>query len=59
MNKESDELIIPPFTDLIKMLCKCGQPMGIDGHADVYERDGVTYVSEVRCAKCEEMLGKP
>lgn len=55
----SSEFVLLPASELKRMLCKCGTPMGEDGHADVYDLDGKTAVAEVRCAKCEEALGKP
>lgn len=50
--------VLLPRSELTNLLCKCGAPMGEDGHADVYDLDGKTAVAEVRCAKCEEALGK-
>jgi len=55
----STEFVLLPRSELKRMLCKCGRPMGEDGHAQVYDRQGMTAIAEVRCAKCEEALGKP
>jgi hypothetical protein len=54
----SSDFVLLPASELKRLLCKCGAPMGADGHADVYDLDGKTAVAEVRCAKCEEALGK-
>lgn len=53
------ELVLLPREMCNRLLCKCGQPLGSDGHMDVCDHNGMTAVSEVRCAKCEEALGKP
>lgn len=55
----SSEFVLLPSSELKRLLCKCGTPMGEDGHADVYDLDGKTAVAEVRCLKCEKALGKP
>lgn len=52
----SNGFVLLPSSELKRMLCKCGTPMGEDGHVDVYDLDGKIAVAEVRCAKCEEAL---
>ena len=52
-------LVLPLPHKLHKMKCKCGQPMGKNGHVQVYADNGVVYVAEIRCANCEKALGQP
>jgi len=53
------EFILLPRSELKRMLCKCGQAMGENGYAQVYDHNGMTTIAEIKCAYCYEKEGKP